>query len=554
MKTDIEISQEAILQPITSIAHQLKLQDDDIDCYGRYKAKVRQELWEKLPHKQGKLILVTAINPTPAGEGKSTISIGLADAMNACGYQTSLALREPSLGPVMGLKGGATGGGYSQVVPMEDINLHFTGDIHAITAANNALAALIDNHLERGNELNIDPRQILWKRVVDMNDRALRHIVIGLGGVMQGVPREDGFDITVASEIMAVLCLATSYDDLKERLGNILIAYTYDKQPVYVRDLQVQGALALLLKDAFQPNLVQTLEQTPTFIHGGPFANIAHGCNSIQATRLSLLLSDYTVTEAGFGADLGGEKFLNIVSPKLEHYPDAVVIVATCRALKYNGGVEKEQLSVENIDAIKKGASNLQKHIATMKQCGLNVVVAINRFENDSEQEIQAIQHCCEAEGVKAISTTVWADGSQGGVELAQEVARLTEQPTMFQPIYNEDDTLEEKAKKIVQQVYGGCDVVFEGEAKKDLLLIKEHHLEHLPLCMAKTQYSLSDDPTKLGRPTDFTIHIRRLIPKTGAGFIVALTGDIMTMPGLPQKPAALNMDIDHNGKASGLF
>ena len=554
MKTDIEISQQATLWPITKIIEQLHIDESMIDCYGRYKAKVRPELWRHLPEKQGKLILVTAINPTPFGEGKSTISIGLADAMNACGYQTALALREPSLGPVMGLKGGATGGGYSQVVPMEDINLHFTGDIHAITAANNALSALIDNHLERGNHLNIDPRQILWKRVVDMNDRALRHIVIGLGGVMQGVPREDGFDITVASEIMAVLCLATSYKDLKERLGNILIAYTYDQQPVYVKDLQVEGALALLLKDAFQPNIVQTLEHTPTFIHGGPFANIAHGCNSIQATRASLALADYTITEAGFGADLGGEKFLDLVVPKLGKAPDAVVIVATCRSLKYNGGVALEQVNEENVEAVKQGAKNLQKHIATMQQCGRQVVVAINRFVTDSQEEIQAIQTICKEQGVQAVSTTVWENGSQGGKELASEVARLAEQQAPFSPIYQATDSLEEKAHKIVQKVYGGSEVVFEGEAIKDLKQLKALKLDHLPLCMAKTQYSLSDNPTKLGRPEGFTIHIRKLIPKTGAGFIVALTGDVMTMPGLPEHPAALNMDIDDDGKASGLF
>ena len=555
MKKDIEISQEASLLPIQEIAQKMGLSIEDIDLYGRYKAKIRPEVFQRQQKSaDGKLVLVTAINPTPAGEGKSTIAIGLADALQAQGRQTILTLREPSLGPVMGIKGGATGGGYSQVAPMEDINLHFTGDIHAITAANNALSAFIDNHLERGNALGIDTRRIVWKRTLDMNDRALRHIVVGLGGTMQGVPREDGFDITVASEIMAILCLATSFSDLKERLANIIIGYRYDKKPVYVRDLEVQGALALLLKDAFQPNIVQTLEHTPTLIHGGPFANIAHGTNSIRATQFALKHSEYTVTEAGFGADLGGEKFLDIVVPQLGKVPDTIVIVATCRALKYNGGVPLDQLKEENVTAVKQGMCNLEKHIETMKRYGIPVVVAINHFDFDFDSELLAIEMMCQQHQVEAVKTDVWKDGSQGGLALADAVIAASQQNVDFNPLYTDDMSIEEKLERIVTEVYGGSGVVFEGKAQQDLIMIKENGWEHLPVCVAKTQYSLSDNPTKLGRPTDFTLHIRELLPKTGAGFIVALAGNIMTMPGLPEYPAALNMDIDENGTAKGLF
>lgn len=554
MKSDIEISQDATLKPIVEIANKMGLSEDEIDLYGKYKAKIRPEVFQKLPDKKGKLVLVTAINPTPAGEGKSTVSIGLSDALNLLNYKTILTLREPSLGPVMGLKGGATGGGYSQVVPMEDINLHFTGDIHAITAANNALSAFIDNHLERGNKLGIDVRRVQWKRAVDMNDRALRHIVVGLGGTMQGVPREDGFDITVASEIMAILCLANSFEDLKTRLSKIIIAYNYDHQPITVKDLGVEGALALLLKDAFQPNIVQTLGGTPTLIHGGPFANIAHGCNSIRALEVATHYADYTVTEAGFGADLGAEKFMDIVTPVLGQTPDAVVIVATCRALKYNGGVEKDELIYPNVDALKKGMANLEKHIETMKNYNVPVVVAINTFESDTEEELQLLQQMGQSYNVPVERVEVWQQGGEGGLALANSVIKACENSQEFCKLYDSNDPLTKKADTIVQKVYGGKQAIFESSALKDLKHLELLHLDHLPLCMAKTQYSLSDDPTKLGRPENFDIHIKHLIPKTGAGFIVALTGDVMTMPGLPAKPAALNMDIDENGKAKGLF
>lgn len=557
MKSDIEIANEVTMDPITEIADRIGLSEDDIELYGRYKAKLTREALENLEKSNhtGRLILVTAMNPTAAGEGKSTVSVGLGDAFHQLNKKVMLALREPSLGPVMGIKGGATGGGYSQVVPMDDINLHFTGDIHAITTANNALAALIDNHIQQGNELDIDVRRITWKRSLDMNDRALRHIVVGLGGPVQGVPREDGFDISVASEIMAVLCLSRDLKDLKNRLNRIVIGYTRHQKPVTVADLQVGGALALLLKDAIRPNLVQTLEHTPTFIHGGPFANIAHGTNSIIATNAALKLADYVVTEAGFGADLGAEKFMDIVVPHLEKSPDATVIVATTRALKLNGGVEKELVQEPNMDALQKGFANLQKHIESMQSYQVPVVVAINRFENDGDEEIQAIIDRCQELGVKAVEATVWRDGGRGGIALAEAVMDAIEERELpFCPLYSEQNTLIEKMNHIVRVIYGGRGVVLTSQAKKQLQQIEENGWGHLPVCMAKTQYSLSDDATAFGRPTDFDITVRQLQPKTGAGFIVALTGDIMTMPGLPKKPAALNMDVDENGQAKGLF
>lgn len=557
MKSDIEIANEVTMDPITEIADRIGLSEDDIELYGRYKAKLTREALENLEKSNhtGRLILVTAMNPTAAGEGKSTVSVGLGDAFHQLNKKVMLALREPSLGPVMGIKGGATGGGYSQVVPMDDINLHFTGDIHAITTANNALAALIDNHIQQGNELDIDVRRITWKRSLDMNDRALRHIVVGLGGPVQGVPREDGFDISVASEIMAVLCLSRDLKDLKNRLNRIVIGYTRHQKPVTVADLQVGGALALLLKDAIRPNLVQTLEHTPTFIHGGPFANIAHGTNSIIATNAALKLADYVVTEAGFGADLGAEKFMDIVVPHLEKSPDATVIVATTRALKLNGGVEKELVQEPNMDALQKGFANLQKHIESMQSYQVPVVVAINRFENDGDEEIQAIIDRCQELGVKAVEATVWRDGGRGGIALAEAVMDAIEERELpFRPLYSEQNTLIEKMNHIVRVIYGGRGVVLTSQAKKQLQQIEENGWGPLPVCMAKTQYSLSDDATAFGRPTDFDITVRQLQPKTGAGFIVALTGDIMTMPGLPKKPAALNMDVDENGQAKGLF
>lgn len=555
--TDIEIAQAAELKPIQEIAQKVKLDSDDLELYGKYKAKIDFTTTKRLAgQKNGKLILVTAINPTPAGEGKSTVTIGLADALSSLGKKTMIALREPSLGPTMGVKGGACGGGYAQVIPMEDINLHFTGDMHAITTANNALSAFIDNHLFQGNLLQIDSRRVIWKRVVDLNDRALRHVTIGLGGPMQGVPREDGFDITVASEIMAILCLATSLTDLKKRLARIVIGYTFQKHPVTVADLKVEGALTLLLKDALKPNLVQSIEHTPALVHGGPFANIAHGCNSVLATQTAMKLADYTVTEAGFGADLGAEKFLDIKVPQLEKAPDAIVVVATIRALKMHGGISKDQLSTENVEAVKVGFSNLQKHIENMQSYGLPVVVAINEFSTDTKNETQLVKGLCRELGVEAALTAVWEKGSKGGVELANAVLMAIESGSKgFQPLYNAEETsIEEKVTKIVQQIYGGRRVLFSKKALTQLKTFKTHGWEKLPVCMAKTQYSLSDDPSLLGRPTDFDVTIREFVPKLGAGFIVALTGDVMTMPGLPKSPAALNMDVDADGKVSGLF
>lgn len=557
MKTDIEISQATELAPITQIAEKLNLTAEDLELYGKYKAKIDFSALNRI-HQQpeGKLILVTSINPTPAGEGKSTVTIGLGDALNKIGKNTVIALREPSLGPVMGIKGGATGGGYAQVLPMEDINLHFTGDMHAITTANNALSALLDNHLHQGNELGIDPRRVIWKRVVDLNDRELRHITVGLGGPINGVPREDGFDITVASEIMAVLCLSTDIQDLKKRLSNIVVAYTYDREPITVGDLKVEGALALILKDAIKPNLVQTIYQTPAFVHGGPFANIAHGCNSILATNTALHCGDYTVTEAGFGADLGGEKFLDIKVPSLGKAPDLVVIVATIRALKMHGGVAKSDLSAENLEALKTGFSNLAKHIANMKKYGLPVVVAINEFISDTDKEIALLKELCEAEDVKVELASVWEKGPEGGVDLANTVVQtIEESEAKFTSIFSrEHDDIEEKVETIVKEIYGGSEVNYSKKAKQQLATFKKYGWDRLPVCMAKTQYSLSDDPAKLGAPSDFTVTIREFVPKIGAGFIVALTGDVMTMPGLPKKPAALNMDVDAEGNAIGLF
>lgn len=556
MKKDIEIAQEATIKPIIDIAATIGLQAEDLEQYGKYKAKIDWPAIKEIAKRPtGKLILVTAINPTPAGEGKSTVTIGLADGLNRIGKQTVIALREPSLGPVMGIKGGATGGGRAQVLPMEDINLHFTGDMHAITAANNALSALVDNHIQQGNELGIDPRRIIWKRVVDLNDRALRQVIVGLGGPLQGVPREDGFDITVASEIMAILCLATNLDNLKERLSNILIGYTYDKQPIYVKDLQVQGALALLLKDALKPNLVQTIEGTPALIHGGPFANIAHGCNSVIATETALHLGEYTVTEAGFGADLGAEKFLDIKTPNLSKAPDAVVVVATIRALKMHGGIDKEHLKEENVAALVAGFANLKRHVRNMQNYQLPVVVAINEFVTDTEAEIQMLEQCCKEIGVPIARTQVWEKGGAGGELLAQQVVTaIDEQPGNYRRLYQNEESLPDKAAKIVKEIYGGSNVVFSSVAQRQLNVFKKNGWDQLPICMAKTQYSFSDDPQLLGAPADFSITIREFLPKLGAGFIVALTGTVMTMPGLPKKPAALNMDVDADGNVSGLF
>lgn len=556
MKSDIEIAQSVTLQPITDIVNKIGIEADDIELYGKYKAKLSFEKIKSVStNEPGKLILVTAINPTPAGEGKSTMSIGLADALNQIGKKTMIALREPSLGPVMGIKGGAAGGGYAQVLPMEDINLHFTGDMHAITTANNALSALIDNHLQQGNDLGIDQRRIIWKRVVDLNDRALRQVIVGLGSPVNGVPREDGFDITVASEIMAILCLATDLKDLKERLANIVIAYTYDRKPVYVRDLKVEGALTLILKDAIKPNLVQTIYGTPALVHGGPFANIAHGCNSVLATSTALRLADYTVTEAGFGADLGAEKFLDIKVPNLPKAPDAIVLVATLRALKMHGGVDKADLSTENCEAVRLGFANLKRHVENMRRFDVSVVVAINEFVADTEAEIATLKALCADINVPVELASVWANGAEGGVELAKTVVRVIDQESSdYKRLYADEDSLEEKVTKIVTQIYGGKAVQFGPKAKTQLKQFAEFGWDKLPVCMAKTQYSFSDTPSLLGAPTDFDITIREFVPKTGAGFIVALTGDVMTMPGLPKVPAAMAMDVTEDGTAIGLF
>ncbi|WP_024414142.1 formate--tetrahydrofolate ligase [Streptococcus suis] len=556
MKTDIEIAQSVTLKPITEIVEKVGISFDDIELYGKYKAKLSFDKINAVKdNAPGKLILVTAINPTPAGEGKSTITIGLADALSKIGKKTMIALREPSLGPVMGIKGGAAGGGYAQVLPMEDINLHFTGDMHAITTANNALSALIDNHIHQGNVIGIDQRRIIWKRVVDLNDRALRKVTVGLGGPLNGIPREDGFDITVASEIMAILCLATDINDLKERLANIVIGYRFDRSPVYVRDLAVEGALTLILKDAIKPNLVQTIYGTPAFVHGGPFANIAHGCNSVLATTTALRLADYTVTEAGFGADLGAEKFLDIKVPNLPKAPDAVVIVATLRALKMHGGVAKTELSAENVEAVKAGFSNLKRHVENIQKYGIPAVVAINEFVSDTADEIAALKELCAEIGVPVELASVWANGADGGVELAETVvATIDNQAANYQRLYKAEDSLEEKVTKIVTQIYGGSGVVFEKKARNQLAEFAKNGWDKLPVCMAKTQYSFSDDQFALGAPTGFDITVREFVPKLGAGFIVALTGDVMTMPGLPKAPVALNMDVAADGTAIGLF
>lgn len=553
MMTDIEIADQAQMQPISEIAAKAGLSDDQIEQYGHYKAKINLPV-KAAAGKKHKLVLVTSINPTPAGEGKSTVLVGLGDAMNQLGHQTIIAMREPSMGPVFGIKGGATGGGYSQVVPMEDINLHFTGDLHALTSANNTLAALIDNYVMRENKLGLDPRRIIWKRVEDVNDRALRNVVTGLGGLMQGVPRQTGFDITAASELMAILCLSTNLMDLKKRVGQIVVGYTYDKQPVTVKQLGFADAITILLKDALKPNLVQTLDHTPTIIHGGPFANIAHGCNSVLATQTAMNLADYTVTEAGFGADLGAEKFLDIKRRVLGKSPDAVVIVATVRALKYNGGAVLKDLTQENLPALKKGMANLNRHIDNMQRYGLPLVVAINHFEADTQAEMQMITDNCRQRGVNVVTTDAWAKGGEGTHDLAQEVVRLCEQPSEFHELYDIHDSIEDKVNTVAKKIYGASKVAFSKHAQKQLAQYQELGWEDLPVCIAKTQYSFTDDQSQLGAPSDFTFHIRGFVPKLGAGFIVALAGNMLTMPGLSKTPAAVNMTIDQNGKITGLF
>lgn len=554
MPTDIEIAQAATLKPIAQIAEKAGLQAHEILPYGYDKAKI--DLDETLAgrDKLGKLILVTSINPTPAGEGKSTVTVGLADALNLAGANTMVALREPSLGPVMGLKGGATGGGYSQVVPMADINLHFTGDFHALTSAHNTLAALIDNHIYQGNAANIDPRRLIWKRALDVNDRALRNVVIGLGGPVSGVPREDGFDITVASELMAILTLSTDLMDMKARIERIVIGYTYDKQPVTVQDLGVAGALTTLLKDAIKPNLVQTLAHTPAIVHGGPFANIAQGTNSVRATKTALRLADYVVTEAGFGADLGGEKFLDVKVPLLGKTPDTIVIVATVRALKMHGGVAKTDLATPNVAALQRGLANLGQHITSMQRYGVPVVVAINRFTADTPEELQTVSDYVAEFGITAHTADVWGQGGAGAQELAARVMETTAQAHEFAPLYAADASALDKINAIVQTIYGGANVVLSDKATKQLADFAQYGWDKLPIIMAKTQYSLSDDAKALGAPKDFTIHVREFIPKLGAGFLVALTGNVLTMPGLPKHPAAYDIDIDENGQITGLF
>ena len=558
MLTDIQIAQQNALAPISEIAEKIGFNVDDIDLYGKYKAKVPAKTLEKIEsNEDGKLILVTAINPTPAGEGKSTTTVGLGDALSQRGKSTMIALREPSLGPTMGVKGGAAGGGYAQIQPMEDINLHFTGDMHAITTANNTLSALIDNHIHQGNELAIDVRRVTWKRAVDLNDRALREVTVALGGIGNGFPRQDGFDITVASEIMAILCLATDLEDMRARFARIVIGENRDRQPITVADLGAEGALTLVMKDAIAPNLVQTLEHTPAFVHGGPFANIAHGCNSVVATHAALKLADYVVTEAGFGADLGAEKFMDIKVPVLGKAPDAVVVVATIRSLKMHGGIAVKDLNAgENVEAVTAGFANLQKHIETMQKFQVPVVVCVNEFVTDTEAEEQVVLDKCAELGVVCVKSSVWADGGQGGLDLADAVvAAIDGNDQEFKATYDYEATnLEEKARAIVQKVYGGRDVVFSKKAQNQMRRFEKNGWGNLPICMAKTQYSLSDDPKALGRPEDFDVTVRELVPKIGAGFIVALTGDVLTMPGLPKHPAALDMDIKKDGEITGLF
>ncbi len=555
LKTDIEIAQSAKLKPITQIAESLGIDNSEIEQYGHFKAKISNSLFERIEkNKDGKLVLVTAVNPTPAGEGKTTVSIGLSEAMNLIGKKTTVALREPSLGPVFGIKGGAAGGGYSQVVPMEDINLHFTGDMHAITSANNLMCAILDNHIQQGNELGIDPRRILAKRCMDINDRVLRNIVVGMGGALNGVVREDHFIITVASEVMAILCLAKDVFDLKKRLGNILVAYTYDLKPVYCRDIKADGSMAVLLKDAIKPNLVQTLENTPAIMHGGPFANIAHGCNSLRATKVAMKLSDYCITEAGFGSDLGAEKFFDIKCRYGELTPSCVVLVATVRSMKYNGGVAKENLSEENLPALEKGAENLGAHIENLKKFGVPVVVAINHFYADTDKEIAFVKEYCENAGADFAVTKCFAEGGKGSVELAQKVCEACEKQNNFRFLYDVEDTIKEKIETVSKEIYGADGVIYTKEAEKSISEIEALGHSNLPVCMAKTQYSLSDDPTLLGKPSGFKITVSDVSLSNGAGFIVCKTGKIMTMPGLSKKPAAYSIDIDENGNTVGLF
>ena len=556
MKTDIEIAQEAKMLHIREVAEKLGIAEDELELYGKYKAKLSDELIERVKDEpDGKLILVTAINPTPAGEGKTTISVGLGEAFGQLGKKAVIALREPSLGPCFGIKGGAAGGGYAQVVPMEDLNLHFTGDFHAITSANNLLAALLDNHIQQGNELGIDPRQVVWKRCLDMNDRVLRNIVVGLGRKMDGMVREDHFVITVASEIMAVLCLADDMHDLKRRLGKIIVAYTYDGKPVTADDIKATGAMAALLKDALKPNLIQTLEHTPAIVHGGPFANIAHGCNSVRATKTALKLADYVITEAGFGADLGAEKFFDIKSRMAGLHPDAVVLVATVRALKYNGGVAKADLGEENLEALKKGIVNLEKHIENLQKYGVPVVVTLNSFVTDTKAETDYIEQFCRERDCEFALAKVWENGGKGGGELAEKVLKTLEtKESHFKPLYADDLSLEEKIETIAKEIYGADGVTYASAAAKELKRIADMGMSDFPVCMAKTQYSLSDDQTKLGRPSGFTINVREVYVSAGAGFVVAITGAIMTMPGLPKNPAAYGIDVDDNGVITGLF
>ena len=556
MKTDIQIAQEAKMAHIKDVAALLDITEDDLELYGKYKAKLSDELLAKLESKKdGKLVLVTAINPTPAGEGKTTTSVGLGEAMGVLGKKACLALREPSLGPCFGIKGGAAGGGYAQVVPMEDLNLHFTGDFHAITSANNLLAAMLDNHIQQGNSLGIDPRQVVWKRCLDMNDRALRNIVIGLGAKADGMVREDHFVITVASEIMAILCLADDMHDLKNRLSKIIVAYTFDGKPVTAGDLQATGAMAALLKDALKPNLIQTLEHTPAIVHGGPFANIAHGCNSVRATKAAMKLADITITEAGFGADLGAEKFFDIKCRMAGLKPDAVVLVATIRALKYNGGVPKTDLTTENLDALKKGIVNLEKHIENLQKYKVPVVVTLNSFITDSEAETNFVKEFCESRGCEFALSEVWEKGGQGGVELAKKVLNVLEnKESNFEPLYKNELSLKDKINTVATEIYGAKDVSYSPAAERELKRITELGMEDFPVCMAKTQYSLSDDATKLGRPEGFTLNVREVYASAGAGFVVAVTGSIMTMPGLPKQPAANNIDVTDDGVITGLF
>ncbi len=556
MKSDIEIAQEAELLPIKEVAKSLGLEEDDLELYGKYKAKLSDECMKKAEkNEDGKLILVTAINPTPAGEGKTTTSVGLGQAFGKLGIKACLALREPSLGPCFGMKGGAAGGGCAQVVPMEDLNLHFTGDFHAITTANNLLAAMIDNHIQQGNELGIDPRMVVWKRCLDINDRNLRNIVVGLGAKADGMVREDHFVITVASEIMAILCLADDMNDLKKRLGRIIVAYNFDGEPVTADDVGATGSMAALLKDALKPNMIQTLEHTPALVHGGPFANIAHGCNSVRATKMALKLADYTITEAGFGADLGAEKFFDIKCNMSGLKPDCVVLVATVRALKYNGGVPKDELTNENVDALKKGICNLEKHIENLQKYNVPIVVTLNAFVSDTEREVEFVKDFCEERGCEFALSKVWEKGGEGGIELANKVIdSINSKESNFAPLYNNDLTIEEKIKKIATEIYGAKDVSYSKAAERELNRLKKLGFDNMPVCMAKTQYSLSDDASLLGRPTDFTLNIREMYVSAGAGFVVAITGQIMTMPGLPKKPAALNINVTDDGVITGLF